>query len=424
MHLPRRACSLLGILCVVLCCLLYVADYYDYYYSRTAVPERHREHEDAVADARAGPLLLPLAQLDARGGKAEGTEARETGAAALDASHAPGEQRKRKDQAAAARKKKRRCKKRKCKRTSAESEGDGDEADSRGDDDPTFTLDAVLAGAPVWSEFADRGYTIVGTNGSAMRRLPQVLIIGVKKAGTRALLEFLRVHPSIRAAGPEVHYFDRFYTRGLAWYRSQLPLSLEGQLTLEKTPAYFTTSGVPARVRADLPGVRLLLVVREPVTRALSDYAQGLSKREGSHKSFEEMAFVNVTTGLVNSNWGPISGGLYVRHLQHWLDHFPRSSIHVVSGENLVHDPAAELARVQEFLGLRRVITDKHFFFNATKGFPCLVKRERSGKPHCLGSSKGRSHPSVSPAAVEALRDFYRPFNFKFYKMVGQNFNW
>lgn len=58
-----------------------------------------------------------------------------------------------------------------------------------------------------------------GTNGSAMRRLPQVLIIGVKKAGTRALLEFLRVHPSIRAAGPEVHYFDRFYTRGLAWYR-------------------------------------------------------------------------------------------------------------------------------------------------------------------------------------------------------------
>ncbi|XP_069994883.1 heparan sulfate glucosamine 3-O-sulfotransferase 3A1, partial [Penaeus vannamei] len=229
-----------------------------------------------------------------------------------------------------------------------------------------------------------------------MRRLPQVLIIGVKKAGTRALLEFLRVHPSIRAAGPEVHYFDRFYTRGLAWYRSQLPLSLEGQLTLEKTPAYFTTSGVPARVRADLPGIRLLLVVREPVTRALSDYAQGLSKREGSHKSFEEMAFVNVTTGLVNSNWGPISGGLYVRHLQHWLDHFPRSSIHVVSGENLVHDPAAELARVQEFLGLRRVITDKHFFFNATKGFPCLVKRERSGKPHCLGSSKGRSHPSVS----------------------------
>nr|XP_027220278.1 uncharacterized protein LOC113812575 [Penaeus vannamei] len=162
MHLPRRACSLLGILCVVLCCLLYVADYYDYYYSRTAVPEqqqRHRGHEGAVADARAGPLLLPLAQSDARGGKTEGAGAREAGSAA---SHAPGEQRKRKDQTTAAKKKKRRCKKRKCKRTSAESEGDGDEADNRGDDDTTFTLNAVLDGAPVWSEFADRGYTIVG----------------------------------------------------------------------------------------------------------------------------------------------------------------------------------------------------------------------------------------------------------------------
>ncbi|KAG7154767.1 Heparan sulfate glucosamine 3-O-sulfotransferase 3A1-like 1 [Homarus americanus] len=77
-----------------------------------------------------------------------------------------------------------------------------------------------------------------------------------------------------------------------------------------------------------------------------------------------------------------------------------------------------------EFLGLRRVITDKHFFFNATKGFPCLVKREKAGRPHCLGSSKGRSHPPVSQATYNILRDFYRPFNFKFYKMVGHNFHW
>ncbi|MPD01918.1 Heparan sulfate glucosamine 3-O-sulfotransferase 3A1 [Portunus trituberculatus] len=79
---------------------------------------------------------------------------------------------------------------------------------------------------------------------------------------------------------------------------------------------------------------------------------------------------------------------------------------------------------LQEFLGLRRVITEKHFFFNVTKGFPCLVKREKSGRPHCLGSSKGRSHPEVSRETYNILRDFYRPFNYKFYKMIGQNFRW
>lgn len=51
------------------------------------------------------------------------------------------------------------------------------------------------------------------------RRLPHALIIGVKKGGTRALLEFLRLHPDIRALGAEPHFFDRHYARGLTWYR-------------------------------------------------------------------------------------------------------------------------------------------------------------------------------------------------------------
>jgi len=51
------------------------------------------------------------------------------------------------------------------------------------------------------------------------RKLPDALIIGVKKGGTRALLEFVRLHPDVRAAGSEVHFFDRFYTKGFTWYR-------------------------------------------------------------------------------------------------------------------------------------------------------------------------------------------------------------
>jgi len=53
----------------------------------------------------------------------------------------------------------------------------------------------------------------------AVRRLPQAIIIGVKKGGTRALLEFLKEHPDVRAPSQEVHFFDRHYDRGLDWYR-------------------------------------------------------------------------------------------------------------------------------------------------------------------------------------------------------------
>ncbi|KAI4807698.1 hypothetical protein KUCAC02_027489 [Chaenocephalus aceratus] len=55
--------------------------------------------------------------------------------------------------------------------------------------------------------------------GEGSKKLPQALIIGVKKGGTRALLEFLRVHPDIRAVGAEPHFFDRNYDNGLEWYR-------------------------------------------------------------------------------------------------------------------------------------------------------------------------------------------------------------
>lgn len=56
-------------------------------------------------------------------------------------------------------------------------------------------------------------------NGTETKKLPQAIIIGVKKGGTRALLEFLRVHPDIRAVGAEPHFFDRNYDKGLDWYR-------------------------------------------------------------------------------------------------------------------------------------------------------------------------------------------------------------
>jgi hypothetical protein len=51
------------------------------------------------------------------------------------------------------------------------------------------------------------------------KKFPQAIIIGVKKGGTRALLEFLRIHPDVRAVGAEPHFFDRFYEKGLEWYR-------------------------------------------------------------------------------------------------------------------------------------------------------------------------------------------------------------
>ncbi|XP_039153852.1 heparan sulfate glucosamine 3-O-sulfotransferase 6 [Drosophila simulans] len=281
---------------------------------------------------------------------------------------------------------------------------------------PAQTVTSSLDGAPKYQLLRQQGLR-------PSRHLPDTLIIGVKKSGTRALLEFIRLHPDVRAAGSEVHFFDRHYQRGLRWYRHHMPYTIEGQITMEKTPSYFVTKEVPQRVYHMNPATKLLIVVRDPVTRAISDYTQAASKK-ADMKRFEQLAFVNGSYSVVDTNWGPVKIGVYARYLERWLLYFPLSQLLFISGERLIMDPAYEIGRVQDFLGLKRVVTEKHFYFNATKGFPCLFKSEARSTPHCLGKTKGRNHPHIDPGAIERLREFYRPFNNKFYQLTGINFAW
>nr|XP_033818689.1 heparan sulfate glucosamine 3-O-sulfotransferase 6 [Geotrypetes seraphini] len=284
-------------------------------------------------------------------------------------------------------------------------------------------LGAAVAAPPEGPRWWGSPAVLPVLSGSGAKKLPQALIVGVKKGGTRALLEFLRIHPEVRALGTEPHFFDRCYERGLDWYRNLMPRTLDGQITMEKTPSYFVTKEAPKRIYNMSRDTKLIVVVRNPVTRAISDYTQTLSKTP-TIPTFQALAFKNISRGLIDTSWSAIRIGIYAKHLDNWLQYFPLSRFLFVSGERLVSDPAGEMGRVQDFLGLKRVITDKHFYFNETKGFPCLMKPEGSSKPRCLGKSKGRPHPKIEKQVIEHLQEFYRPFNMKFYQMIGKDFGW
>lgn len=304
----------------------------------------------------------------------------------------------------------------------------------------SVSIASVLAPAPVTADVSLDGalfgraghspYVLNGRNGPsgvrvqhiATKKLPQAIIIGVKKGGTRAVLEFLRLHPNVRAPGPEPHFFDRHYQKGFDWYRNKMPATFDDQITIEKTPSYFVTKEVPRRIFNMSKDIKLIVVVRDPVTRAISDYTQTVSKRP-QVRSFEQMVFIN-NTRIVDTSWGAIRIGVYAKHVSVWLKFFNLSQIHFVNGERLITDPAGEMAQLQDFLGLKRIINERHFYFNETKGFPCLKKPEGSGHPHCLGKTKGRTHPLISQKVLKRLRDFYRPFNSKFYHLVHKDFQW
>uniref|UniRef100_UPI00398E51F2 heparan sulfate glucosamine 3-O-sulfotransferase 1-like n=1 Tax=Pristiophorus japonicus TaxID=55135 RepID=UPI00398E51F2 len=262
----------------------------------------------------------------------------------------------------------------------------------------------------------------VFANGT-IQRLPQTIIIGVRKGGTRALLEMLNLHPEVTAAENEIHFFDweGNYQKGLQWYSSQMPIAYPQQTTVEKTPAYFTSHKVPERIYNMNQTVRLLLILRDPTERVISDYTQVSFNRMQKHKPFQSIEQLLIKDNRINVDYKAINRSLYYIHMQNWLKYFPLGQIHIVDGDKLIRDPLPEMEKVEKFLRLSPRITKSNFYFNKTKGFYCL---RDGGEERCLHHSKGRTHPQVDSAVLNKLRGFFSEPNLKFFELVGRTFDW
>ena len=168
--------------------------------------------------------------------------------------------------------------------------------------------------------------------------------------------------------------------------------------------------------------IRLVVVVREPVTRLISDYAQYLDKWAREHKPALRLPeMVLRPNGTIRTESHLIKASIYHRHVRRWLEYFPSEALLVVDGDRLVTDPLPEIRRVEKHLGLPPYLNEEHFYFNATKGFYCIA-HDRGNK--CLSASKGRKHPPTNPHLVQRLYHFFTPHNRKFYRLMQRNYSW
>jgi [heparan sulfate]-glucosamine 3-sulfotransferase 3 len=198
-------------------------------------------------------------------------------------------------------------------------------------------------------------------------------------------------------------------------FRNQMPNIVHSQtVSIEKTPHYFIDRQTPARLAYLLPHVKLIIILRDPIQRAISDYVQ-LKYRHESYPTFDQ--FIDSTN---YTRWTPVRIGCYTTYLRRWLKHIGLERMHFVDGENLIHRPWEELEAVQNFLNITNYIRQEHFYFNSNKrGFPCV--RQPDG---CLGSSKGRPHPDIADSTREKLHLLYSKCNRHLKQLAQIKFPW
>jgi Sulfotransferase domain len=205
-----------------------------------------------------------------------------------------------------------------------------------------------------------------GTVTARGRPLPDFLVLGAQKAGTTALYAYLRWHPGI--TGPswkEVSFFDRHWWRGERWYRGQFPLRSRGRLVGEASPSYLFHPLAPERARAVVPDARLVVVLRDPVDRAYSQYQhevalgreplsfeEALAAEEGRTRG-EVERLVADPRAFSHEWWDHTyaARGLYAEQLERWLAVFPRDQLLVVTSDELGERPAESYGSILSFLG-------------------------------------------------------------------------
>ncbi len=207
------------------------------------------------------------------------------------------------------------------------------------------------------------------------RPLPDFLIIGAQRCGTTSLYRYLEKHPQVIGAAPSkgVHYFDVHHERSLRWYRAHFPTRRRRErvgrraVTGEASPYYVFHPHGPDRVRAAVPNVRLILMLRDPVVRAFSqyqqEYARGFEDAETFERALElepgrlagERERMLADPGYDSramQHYAYVARGEYAAQLEAWRARFDPEQLHVIQAEEFFTDPETVYRGVLEFLGL------------------------------------------------------------------------
>lgn len=267
---------------------------------------------------------------------------------------------------------------------------------------------------------------------------PQFLIVGAQKAGTTSLFKYLAQHPAIQAPeNKEIGFFcwDKSYALGTDWYNSQFPYAVpffNKKITYEATTEYLVMPSVPERIAKYNKNMKIVVLVRDPIERAYSQYQMYVRKKElqktvgapthrhdtdaavfldslkfeGKMPTFEQ-AIMPEYELLTQKNETIVPAylyqGFYAQHLNNYLRFFDKKQIFVIENKELENNTLEVLKKLFFFLELP---TQSIEYINVQK------------------FNAGTYKMDISSALYSKLKDLYTPHNELLFEMIGKKFDW
>jgi hypothetical protein len=260
---------------------------------------------------------------------------------------------------------------------------------------------------------------------SPLHVLPDFYILGGQKCGTSSLYDYLTTHPSIEPCyTKEPSYFDRYFERGLHWYKVNFPFKIHKFIatnilknkfiTGEASVRYLDHPFAPQRIKEITPNAKFIILLRNPIDRAHSHYTM-IYRRNSESSSFvdaienEKERITEPFNKMLNdSNYysdiyfrhAYLHRGIYVDKIKRWMEVFPKEQFLIIQSEEFFKNPSKIYNDVLEFLGLPSY---------DLKEYDAIRKQQKS---------------ILEKHTRDKLQHYFKPHNDKLYELLGKKFDW
>jgi hypothetical protein len=275
----------------------------------------------------------------------------------------------------------------------------------------------------------------------AARTMPQVYLPGAMRCGTTLMYELLKLHPNF--VPPFYDTRQLFYLQDLPnlkaynftgvaktlysllfggytgpdSYRKFFPLKRKMDLIRKRTgyPAvtgdftsvYLHCRVAAQRIKAITPDAKLIIMLRDPVQRAYSEYS--LMTLLSNEKRRFETAIEDELNNKGQGNYfidNYIRKGLYESWIRPYFELFDKEQMLIVRSEDFFSDPLAVAANVIAFIGLPPLKTEADFnILDLPRNAIFYVKR-------------------MKDETRTFLKEYYRPYNQRLFEFLNVDMQW